>query len=250
MKLLAASKYSRRRRCRSAGTGSPPSPSPPPGAPSSSTRSARWTGSPRAAWSSATRPIEDATADLLLITHEHRDHNAAEAIGGGPAVIRSTAGTFDSPVGEVVAIASEHDDVAGTSRGPNSILRFTLGELRVCHLGDFGQPALRPEQRAAIGEVDVAASCRSAAAPTIGGAAAAQVLRDLEPAARDPDALPHAGGQLPRAAGRVPGGVRRPRGAARRERARRGRAAGRARRPRGRRSPRRRPASPCSSVYW
>ncbi len=37
-------------------------------------------------------PIENVTADVLLITHEHIDHNAAEAIGGEPVTIRSTAG--------------------------------------------------------------------------------------------------------------------------------------------------------------
>ena len=48
--------------------------------------------------------------------------------------IRSTAGTFD----DVVAIASKHDDVAGTRRGPNSVFCLTLDGLRLCHLGDFG----------------------------------------------------------------------------------------------------------------
>jgi L-ascorbate metabolism protein UlaG (beta-lactamase superfamily) len=100
-------------------------------------------------------PIEPVDVDLLLITHEHADHNAAEIASGDPVTIRSTAGTFDSPVGEVVAVASEHDDAAGTVRGPNAIFRFELGGLRVCHLGDLGQPALRPEQVRAIGEVDV-----------------------------------------------------------------------------------------------
>jgi hypothetical protein len=50
-------------------------------------------------------PIEGAEADLLLVTHEHPDHNAVEVIGGSPKVLRSTAGTFDSPAGEVVAVA-------------------------------------------------------------------------------------------------------------------------------------------------
>src|SRR3954471_16043916 len=62
-------------------------------------------------------PIEGVTADLVLVTHEHFDHNAADRIGGSPAVIRSTAGTLESPIGEVVAIASEHDERAGTQRG-------------------------------------------------------------------------------------------------------------------------------------
>src|SRR3954447_14221498 len=61
-------------------------------------------------------PIEGVTADLVLVTHEHADHNGVEAIGGDPAVLRSTAGRLESPVGEVVAVASEHDRVAGTQR--------------------------------------------------------------------------------------------------------------------------------------
>ncbi len=125
-------------------------------------------------------PIEDVTADLLLITHEHVDHNAAEAIGGDPVTIRSTAGRLDSPVGEVLAIASEHDDVAGTMRGPNTIVRFALEGVTFCHLGDFGQPALRPEQRAAIGEVDVL-FVPVGDGPTIGGEPAAELVRSLAP---------------------------------------------------------------------
>ena len=100
-------------------------------------------------------PISGQSPDLLLVTHEHGDHNGIEGIDGTPTVLRSTAGRFESPVGEVVGIASEHDDVAGTARGANTIFCFSLGGLRVCHLGDLGQPALRPEQRAAIGDVDV-----------------------------------------------------------------------------------------------
>ena len=36
-------------------------------------------------------PIEGVEADLLLVTHEHGDHNAVDAIGGDPAILRSTA---------------------------------------------------------------------------------------------------------------------------------------------------------------
>jgi L-ascorbate metabolism protein UlaG (beta-lactamase superfamily) len=94
-------------------------------------------------------------ADMLLITHEHFDHNGAEVVTGSPEVVRSTAGVFPTGLGEVTAIASEHDPAAGTQRGPNTIFVFELDGHRVCHFGDFGQPAMRPEQRAAIGEVDL-----------------------------------------------------------------------------------------------
>jgi L-ascorbate metabolism protein UlaG (beta-lactamase superfamily) len=123
--------------------------------------------------------IEHTPADLLLVTHEHGDHNAVEVVGA-PATLRSTAGRFESPVGEVVGINSEHDDVAGTARGPNTIYCFSLGGLRVCHLGDFGQAALRPEQRAAIGDVDLL-FVPAGGGPTIGGEPAAALVRELAP---------------------------------------------------------------------
>jgi L-ascorbate metabolism protein UlaG (beta-lactamase superfamily) len=124
--------------------------------------------------------IEGVEADVLLITHEHFDHNGAEAIAGDPHTVRSTAGTFETPIGEVRAIASEHDDAAGTKRGPNAIFAFALDGLRLCHMGDFGQPALRAEQRAAIGEVDVLMLPVGGGA-TVGGAEAAAVVRELRP---------------------------------------------------------------------
>jgi L-ascorbate metabolism protein UlaG (beta-lactamase superfamily) len=125
-------------------------------------------------------PVENVQADLLLVTHEHADHNVVEAIGGSPQIVRSTAGTFESPIGEVVAVASEHDDVAGTKRGPNTIFRFILGGLRLCHFGDFGQSQLRAEQHQAIGEVDVL-FLPVGGGPTVGGEAAAAIVRALRP---------------------------------------------------------------------
>jgi L-ascorbate metabolism protein UlaG (beta-lactamase superfamily) len=125
--------------------------------------------------------IEGAEAELLLVTHEHLDHNLVEAIGGGPHVLRSTTGTWDdTPIGTVVGIASEHDPVAGTQRGPNTIFVFALDGLRVCHFGDFGQTSLRPEQRKAIGEVDVLL-LPVGGGPTIGGEQAASLVEELRP---------------------------------------------------------------------
>jgi len=125
-------------------------------------------------------PIEVDGVDLLLVTHEHADHNGVEAVGGDPAILRSTAGRLESSIGEVVAIASEHDREAGTRRGPNTIFVFTLEGLRLAHFGDFGQSGLRPEQRQAIGAVDLV-FLPVGGGPTIGAAQAAEIVEQLAP---------------------------------------------------------------------
>ena len=100
------------------------------------------------------------------------------AIGGAPVTLRSTAGRLESPIGEVLAVASEHDQAAGTERGPNTLFAFTLGGRRIAHLGDLGQRALRDEQRAALGTVDVL-FVPIGGGPTIGAEQAARIAAEL-----------------------------------------------------------------------
>ncbi len=123
-------------------------------------------------------PITDVDAHLLLVTHEHLDHNGVESIGGSPATLRSTAGRLDSPIGEVLAVASEHDAAAGTERGPNTIFAFDFGGVRVCHFGDFGQAELRPEQAEALGSVELL-FIPIGDGPTIGAAPAVDIAQRL-----------------------------------------------------------------------
>jgi L-ascorbate metabolism protein UlaG (beta-lactamase superfamily) len=124
--------------------------------------------------------IEGVDADLLLVTHEHLDHNGVEVVDGNPTILRSTAGRLESPVGEIVAIASEHDESAGTERGPNTIFVFTLDGVRVAHFGDFGQTSLRDEQAEAVGQVDLL-FLPVGDGPTIGAEQAAAIVNRLAP---------------------------------------------------------------------
>jgi L-ascorbate metabolism protein UlaG (beta-lactamase superfamily) len=126
-------------------------------------------------------PIAGVEADLVLVTHEHRDHNHVQGAAGTPRVLRSLAGTFpDTPAGEVTGVASEHDPEGGTRRGHNVMYRLTVGGLRVAHLGDLGQAAIRPEQVRALGEIDVLL-VPVGGGPTVGGEGAAAVVRALRP---------------------------------------------------------------------
>ncbi|HTT95223.1 MAG TPA: MBL fold metallo-hydrolase [Solirubrobacterales bacterium] len=119
-----------------------------------------------------------AGVDLVIVTHEHGDHNGVEKVDGEPTLVRALAGTHESPLGEVVAIASEHDGVAGTERGPNTIVVFELDGIRVAHFGDFGQLALRPEQRAQLEGIDLL-FLPVGGGPTIDGATAAGIALEL-----------------------------------------------------------------------
>jgi L-ascorbate metabolism protein UlaG (beta-lactamase superfamily) len=123
--------------------------------------------------------IEGVDADVLLVTHDHFDHNGVEVIGGDPQIVRN-AGTHETPIGDVVGINSEHDQVAGTQRGPNTIFRFALDGTTFAHFGDFGQRALRPEQREALGKVDVL-FLPVGGGPTIPADDAAALVRELAP---------------------------------------------------------------------
>jgi L-ascorbate metabolism protein UlaG (beta-lactamase superfamily) len=122
--------------------------------------------------------INGVGADLVLVTHEHLDHNGVAAIQGSPVTLRSTAGRLESPIGEVLAVASEHDAAAGTERGPNTLFAFTLGGRRIAHLGDLGQRALREEQADALGAVDVL-FVPVGGGPTIGADQAAEIAARL-----------------------------------------------------------------------
>jgi L-ascorbate metabolism protein UlaG (beta-lactamase superfamily) len=78
----------------------------------------------------------------------------------------------------VIGVASEHDRVAGTERGPNTIYVFELDGLRVAHFGDFGQSILREEQAMAIGSVDLAL-LPVGGGPTIDGVQAYGIARQI-----------------------------------------------------------------------
>ena len=93
------------------------------------------------------------SADVVLVSHEHMDHNSVQGVGGSPEVIRG-AGIHRAKGIEFKGVASFHDPSGGKQRGPNTIFCFALDEIKFCHLGDLGH-VLSKEQVAQIGQVDV-----------------------------------------------------------------------------------------------
>lgn len=117
-------------------------------------------------------------ADIVLVSHEHFDHNNTSAVKGEPETIRG-AGIHQARGLEFKGVSSFHDTSEGKERGPNTIFCFTLDGIRLCHAGDLGH-ILSEKQVAEIGEVDVLF-------PPVGGfftidaKEATQVIEQLRP---------------------------------------------------------------------
>jgi len=97
-------------------------------------------------------PIKD-TADVVVVSHDHSDHNNVAAVQGKPEVIKG-AGTKTAKGIQFKGIATSHDTSQGTQRGSNTVFCFTIDDLKLCHLGDLGH-ALTQAQVTEIGAVDI-----------------------------------------------------------------------------------------------
>jgi L-ascorbate metabolism protein UlaG (beta-lactamase superfamily) len=93
-------------------------------------------------------------ADIVLITHDHHDHNNVKAVAGNPFIVNGP-GEYEIKDVFIQGISSFHDSLLGKEKGSNTIYVLETEGLTVCHLGDFGQKELSPEQVEKIGQVDI-----------------------------------------------------------------------------------------------
>lgn len=92
--------------------------------------------------------------EILLITHSHYDHNNVKAVGSSPFLIEGP-GEYEIKDVFIQGIPSYHDEKEGKERGQNTIYTIEAEEMRLCHLGDFGETELTSEQLEKIGDVDI-----------------------------------------------------------------------------------------------
>jgi len=91
------------------------------------------------------------SADIVTVSHEHFDHNNADAIGGNPEIVKATKEVKGIKFN---GIPTHHDETGGSQRGNNMIFCFEVDGVKVCHLGDLGHP-LTDKQLTDLGSVDV-----------------------------------------------------------------------------------------------
>ena len=80
----------------------------------------------------------NSSAGVVLVSHDHFDHNALRIIRNEHAVLFTEAGRHEIK-GEVFeGFRSFHDDSGGSIRGTNTIYKFTMDGISICHCGDLG----------------------------------------------------------------------------------------------------------------
>lgn len=118
-------------------------------------------------------------ADVVLVTHEHFDHNNIEAVKGEYFLVNSP-GEYEIRGVKARGISSFHDNEGGTKRGLNTLYLIELEGIRLLHLGDLGQELLDDYQLGEIGEVHVL-MVPVGGFFTIDGKAAAGIVNQIEP---------------------------------------------------------------------
>ena len=114
-------------------------------------------------------PVRE-TAEAVLCSHEHGDHNARERVTLVPGV--------ESPF-TVTRIETYHDPLKGVLRGRNTIHILATADKRIAHFGDLGC-SLTSEQLAQLKDLDIA-MIPVGGHYTIDAAQAASLVRKISP---------------------------------------------------------------------
>jgi L-ascorbate metabolism protein UlaG (beta-lactamase superfamily) len=118
------------------------------------------------------------SADLVLVTHDHHDHNNVEAIKGEPHII-DIPGEYSVKGVNIVGMKTFHDKKGGAEKGTNTIYILETEELRVCHMGDLGE-SLSEKQLEEINGVNIL-MIPIGGKYTLDGKEAVDIIKKIEP---------------------------------------------------------------------
>jgi L-ascorbate metabolism protein UlaG (beta-lactamase superfamily) len=118
------------------------------------------------------------SANIVLVTHDHHDHNNVEALKGDPRVI-DIPGEYSALGVNIIGVKSFHDDKGGAEHGLNTFFILESEDIRICHLGDLGHD-LDQKQLDTINGVDIM-MVPIGGKYTIDGEKAADLMKKIEP---------------------------------------------------------------------
>ncbi len=101
-------------------------------------------------------PLPELKAKVVLVSHDHFDHNNVAIIKGVRHIIKESD-SFPFLMGSlrIVGLSSYHDDCQGKDRGENIIFKWKMSGLTFVHMGDYGEAGLSMEQTEFISGADV-----------------------------------------------------------------------------------------------
>ncbi len=132
-------------------------------------------------------PFDEATglrvpkleSDILLVTHDHHDHNNIKAVSGNYFLV-SGPGEYEIKDVFIRGIPAFHDPVFGKEKGEVTIYIIEAEGLRLCHLGDLGQKELTEDQVEKIGNIDIL-MIPVGGVYTISSKEASKIISQIEP---------------------------------------------------------------------
>ncbi len=92
-------------------------------------------------------------ADIVTVSHDHADHNAADKVTGVRKVVEGP-GEYEVMGVSIIGYKTYHDSKNGEERGKNTVYVFETEKLRVCHLGDLGH-SLSEDLVNELGDIDI-----------------------------------------------------------------------------------------------
>ncbi|MFA6909268.1 MAG: MBL fold metallo-hydrolase [Patescibacteria group bacterium] len=117
--------------------------------------------------------------DLLLITHDHNDHNNRKGVGGDPFIIDGP-GEYEVRNVFVYGVPGFHDTKQGSDTGVVTMYAIEFEGLTVAHLGDIGTPELTPKQLEKLEDVDIL-MIPIGGVYTVDAKGAAKIISQIEP---------------------------------------------------------------------
>ena len=99
------------------------------------------------------RGFPDTPVDVVVVTHDHFDHNNADTLSGNPTILRGP-GDFRLDDLRITGFLDLHSGISGRRGMLNTMFVVEINGVRVCHIGDnrHDMPELVRDQ---IGDVDI-----------------------------------------------------------------------------------------------
>jgi len=122
--------------------------------------------------------LPEVEADVVTTSHGHGDHNHTAVIRGSFVHISQPGRYLERGI-EISGTAVFHDEDNGEKRGKNTIFKFRIDGINICHCGDLGH-LLTSAMVEELGAIDVLL-IPVGGVYTVDAAAASEVVRQLKP---------------------------------------------------------------------